>query len=202
MKLYTSMGPNPGLVQMFLAEKGVKIEEHAVDLMSGENRQEAYLAINPAGQIPALELDNGTVISEITAICEYIEEIYPENPLIGTNAEERAETRMWTRRIDLKICEPLGSGFRYAEGAPIFKDRMRILPEAADGLKACAQDGIKWLDGQLEGKEFVVGDRITLADLLLFCFVGFGAGVGQPIDPANTNILAWFERMKQRPSAG
>ncbi|MBL4583205.1 MAG: glutathione S-transferase family protein [Pseudomonadales bacterium] len=202
MKLYTSMGPNPGLVQMFLAIKGVKIEEQAVDLMAGENRKEEYLAVNPAGQIPALQLDNGTVISEITAICEYIEEIHPENPLIGSTPEERAEARMWTRRVDLKVCEPLGSGFRYAEGAPIFKDRMRILPDAAEGLKALAQDGIQWLDGQLEGKKFLAGDRLTLADLLLFCFLEFGNGVGQPLDANNTNIQAWHGRIKELTSAG
>ena len=202
MKLYTSMGPNPRFVQMFIAEKGLNIEEQAVDLMSGENRQDAYLTKNPAGQIPALELDNGTIISETIAICEYLEETSPGTPLVGTTAEERAETRMWTRRIDLKICEPLGTGFRSAEGAPIFQDRMRLVPEGADTLKAIAQDGVKWLDQQLEGKEFIAGDRLTMADLKLFCFLDFGNSVGQPLDPANANIQAWYERIKQRPSAG
>ena len=202
MKLYTSMGPNPRFVQMFIAEKGLNIEEQAVDLMSGENRQDAYLAKNPAGQIPALELDNGTIISETTAICEYIEETSPTTPLVGTTAEERAETRMWTRRIDLKICEPLGTGFRSAEGAPIFQDRMRLVPEGADSLKAIAQDGVTWLNEQLEGKEFIAGDRLTMADLKLFCFLDFGNSVGQPLDPENANVLAWYERIKQRPSAG
>ena len=202
MKLYTSMGPNPGLVQMFLAVKGVKIEEQAVDLMAGENRKEPYLTVNPAGQIPALQLDSGTVITEITAICEYIEELYPDKPLIGSTPEERAETRMWVRRVDLKVCEPLGSGFRYAEGAPIFEGRMRLLPEAADGLKALAQDGIQWLDAQLEGKKFLAGDRLTLADLLLFCFMEFGNAMGQPIDTNNANIQTWHAQLKQLAEAG
>lgn len=201
MKLYSSMGPNPRLVRLFMAEKGLNIETVPVDLLAGENRKEPFLNKNPAGQLPALELDDGTVISETVAICEYLEELQPQPALIGSSAQERAETRMWTRRIDLKICEPLGSGFRFAEGARLFESRMRIIPEAAPGLKAVAQDGLKWLDGQMAGKEFVCGKRLTLADLMLFAFIDFGHGVGQNIDPGCTQLLAWYERMKQRPSA-
>ncbi len=120
MKLYSSMGPNPRLVRLFMAEKGLNIETVPVDLLAGENRKEPFLNKNPAGQLPALELDDGTVISETVAICEYLEELQPQPALIGNSAQERAETRMWTRRIDLKICEPLGSGFRCAEGARLF----------------------------------------------------------------------------------
>lgn len=200
MKLYSSMGPNPRLVRLFMAEKGLNIETVPVDLLAGENRKEPFLSKNPAGQLPALELDNGAIISETVAICEYLEELQPQPALIGSTAQERAEARMWTRRIDLKICEPLGSGFRFAEGAKLFESRMRIIPEAAPGLKAVAQDGLKWLDGQMAGKEFICGKRLTLADLMLFAFVDFGRGVGQNIDPGCTQLLAWYERMKQRPS--
>ena len=117
MKLHTSIGPNPRVVKMFLAEKGLEIPFVAVDLMGGENRREPYNAqVNPAGQTPALELDDGSTVTEITAICEYLEERQPSPPLIGTTPEERAATRMWTRRVDLKVCEPMANGFRYAEG--------------------------------------------------------------------------------------
>ncbi|MGB5949707.1 MAG: glutathione S-transferase [Parvibaculum sp.] len=201
MKFYNSIGPNPRVVKMFMKEKGIEIPFEEVDLLKGDNRREPYLAKNPAGQMPALELDNGTVIAEITAICEYLDEAFPANPLVGTTAEERAETRMWTRRVDLNICEPLTSGFRYAEGLGLFKDRMRCLPEAAAGLKAIAQDKITWLDKQLSGREFLAGKRLTLADILLFCFLDFGASVGQPLNPENKNVVAWYERMKARPSA-
>ena len=134
MKLYMSMGPNPAVVSMFLAEKGVKIEEVQVDLMGGENRQEPYKAKNPAGQLPCLELDDGTYISEILAICEYLDEKFPKPPLIGSTPEERAETRMWVRRIDLNIVEPLANGFRFAEGLQLFKDRLTCIPHAADDV--------------------------------------------------------------------
>jgi glutathione S-transferase len=201
MKFYNSIGPNPRVVKMFMKEKGIEIPFEEVDLMAAENRREPYLSKNPGGQLPALELDDGMVLAEITAICEYLEEKYPAKPLIGTNAEERAETRMWTRRVDLGICEPLANGFRFSAGLPLFKDRMLCRPEAADGLKAMAQNKLSWLDKLMAGKEFLAGKRMTLADILLFGFLDFGAAVGQPIDPANKNVLAWFDRMKARPSA-
>ena len=201
MKIYNSMGPNPHVVRMFLAEKGVSIPLEQVDLMAGENRQAPFLSKNAAGQLPCLELDDGATISEITVICEYLDEKYPTPPLIGTTPEERAETRMWVRRIDLNICEPMANGFRYSQGLRLFQNRMRCLPEAADGLKAIAQDKLTWLDGLIAGKAFIVGDRLTLADILLYCFLTFGAGVGQPLNPENKNVNAWYERMKARTSA-
>ena len=202
MRLYHSVGPNPRVVTMFLAEKGIELPRVEIDLLGGENRRAPYNdTVNPAGQTPALELDDGSVLTEVTAICEYLEEIYPEPVLIGSTAEQRANTRMWTRRVDLKICEPLTNGFRYAEGLALFQPRMRCLPEAADGLKSVAQDGVRWLNSLIDGRAFIAGDTVTLADILLFAFLDFGVTVGQPLDPACTNIVAWFDRMKSRPSA-
>ena len=201
MKIYNSMGPNPHVVRMFLAEKGVSIPLESVDLMAGENRREPYLAKNVMGHLPTLELEDGTTITEITTICEYLEEKHPSPPLIGTTPEERAETRMWVRRVDLNICEPLTNGFRYSQGLRLFENRFRCLPEAADGLKAIAQDNLAKLDGMIAGKSFIAGDRLTLADILLFCFLDFGVAVGQPLNPENKNVIAWFDRMKARASA-
>ncbi len=201
MKLYNSIGPNPHVVRMFIAEKGIDIPKHEVDLVKGENRQDAHLKRNPHGQMPTLELDNGQYIAEITAICEYLEDKNPNPPLIGTTPEEKAETRMWTRRVDLNICEPLAGGFRYGEGEKLFQGRIVTVPEASAGLKRVAQDRIKWLDGQLAGKQFLCGNRFTLADILLFGFLDFGNAVGQPVNPENKNVAAWFERVKARPSA-
>lgn len=201
MKLINSVGPNPQVVRMFAAEKGLNLELEQIDLMAGENRKEPYLSKNPTGQSPALELDNGSYVTEITAICEYLEDKFPQNPLIGSTPEERAETRMWTRRIDLNICEPLANGFRYAEGLPIFQSRITVLPEAADGNKRIAREKIEWLNGQMGNRQFVCGDRITLADCLLFCFLAFGNAVGQPVDPKLEWVNAWMARMAARPSA-
>lgn len=201
MKFYNSVGPNPRVVKMFIAEKGIDIPRVEVDLMAGENRQAAHLSRNPSGQMPTLELDDGVFISEILPICEYLEEVHPTPALIGTNAEERAVTRMWTRRIDLNVCEPMANGFRYSTGLRLFESRMRVIPQAADDLKALAAEKLAWMDGLLGSKPFIVGDRFTLADILLFVFVEFGGLVGQPLDAANKNLAAWRDRVSARPSA-
>ena len=201
MKFYNSMGPNPHVVRMFMAEKGLKIPSQDVDLMAGDNRKPDHLARNPHGQMPALELDDGSFISEILAICEYLEDTNPTPPLIGASPAEKAQARMWTRRVDLNICEPLANGFRFSQGLRLFKDRIVTVPEAADGLKKMAQDRLTWLDGQLESREFLCGKRFTLADILLYCFLDFGNAVGQPLAPENKNVAAWFARVKARPSS-
>jgi len=201
MKLINSVGPNPHVVRMFAAERGITLDSEDIDVMAGENRQSDYLKKNPTGGSPCLELNNGDYLSEITAICEYLDEVSAGDSLIGSTPEERAETRMWTRRVDLNICEPLTNGFRFAEGLPIFKDRMVTVPEAAEGLKRIAQDRLTWLDGQLAGKNYLCGDRLTLADILLYCFLSFGAAVGQPLNPENKNVQAFFDRMADKPSA-
>jgi glutathione S-transferase len=115
MKLYDSVGPNPRVVRMFMAEKGIEMPKQTVDLRKGENRETEHLKRNPHGQMPTLELDNGNYLSEITAICEYLEEKHPNPPLIGTTPEERAECRMWTRRVDLNICEHMGTAIASAK---------------------------------------------------------------------------------------
>ena len=200
MKFYTSVGPNPRVVNMFMAEKGITLDAVTIDLRAGENRQEAFLKVNPSGQTPSLELDNGANLNEITAICEYLEEKTPTPALIGTTAEERAMTRMWARRVDLKVNEPLANGFRFGEGLPMFESRMRCLPDASPGLKLIAQDGIQWFESNFQGP-WIAGDRFTLADILLFAFLDFGGMVGQPLDPKFTKINEWFGRVKARPSA-
>jgi len=201
MKLFNSMGPNPHVVRMFIAEMGIDIETIEIDLMGGENRQDAYLKKNPSGQLPALQLDDGSFLAEITVICEYLDELNGHTNLIGINPQERAETKMWTRRIDLQIIEPLTNGFRYAEGYDLFKDRLHLIPDAADDLKAIAQERLAWLDKQLEGKEFICGERFSLADIMFYCFLHFGSTVGQSINPDNTNIVSLYEKIGMRESA-
>jgi glutathione S-transferase len=201
MKLYNSIGPNPQVVRMFAAEKGVKLDLVPVDIMQAENRGDAHLSRNAAGQLPAFELDDGSFINEINVICEYIEELHPEPALIGRTPKERAETRMWFRRFDLNIAEPLSNGFRSAEGLPLFSTRIPTDPAMAPGLKMVAQNRMKWLSDMLGPRQWMCGDRFSLADIHLFCFLGFGMAVGQPINPEAPNLQAIFERVKARPSA-
>ena len=200
MQIYDSFGPNPRALRMFLLEKGLELPTIAIDLLGAENRRAPYTDKNPGGQLPALVLDDGRVVGETVAIFEYLEEKHPTPPLVGTTPEERAETRQWQRRIELKITEHLYNGFRFGEGLAIFQGRMRLLPEAADGLKATARDNLAWLDGLL-GKTWIAGTRFTVADIILYCALDFGRGVGQAFDPALRNVSAWFARVSARPSA-
>ena len=201
MKLYTSVGPNPHVVNLFMKEKEIELETQTVDIRGGESRREPYLSkVNSRGQSPVLEMSPGVFLTEITAICEYLEEKNPAPPLIGTNAEERAETRMWVRRLDLSVVEPMANGFRASEGYEMFKDRFRLLPESADNLKAIAQDNLAWLNDDMGDKEFICGDRFTLADIHLYCFLNFGSKVGQPLNPEFTTVGAWFDRISTRES--
>lgn len=200
MKLYSSIGPNPKIVRVFAAEKGIALDIVAVDILAGENLTPDFRAINPSGQVPVLDAGADGIIAETVAICEYLEDIHPSPSLIGQTAAERAETRMWMRRVDLNICEPMGNGFRYAEGLAMFKDRMPCIPEAAEGLKAQAGHHLRWLNTQMNGRDYLCGDRFTLADIMLHTALRFFGRKGQPLDPALTALHGWVERVNTRPS--
>lgn len=201
MQVYNSFGPNPRALRMFLAEKGLSIPTKDVDLMAAENRRPPYTDRNPGGQLPALELDNGKTIGETVAIFEYLEEKNPRPALIGATPEERAETRQWQRRVELNITEHVYNGFRYGEGIEIFKNRMLVFPESSGPLKKLAQNRMEWLDGLIAGREWIVPNRFTVADIILYCCLDFSSGVGQKIPDSAKNLQAWFKRVSERPSA-
>ena len=201
MKLYDSIGPNPRVVRMFMAEKGICLPVQTVDLAAGENREPAHLARTPHGQMPTLELDDGSFLSETVAICEYFEDTQPSPPLIGATPAERAEARMWRQRVDLNICQHIANAYRFAEGLKRFETRIVCVPEGAAGLKKIVADRLAWLDGQMGDKPFIAGDRFTMADIVLYCWLDFADKVKQPWDRSNTKIAAWFERVGARESA-
>lgn len=201
MKLYTSMGPNPRIVNMFLAEKGLDLDTVEVNLGTGENRQADFLKINPAGQCPALQLDDSSVISETIVVCEYLEELNPGPAIVGSTAEERANTRMWCRRTDLKITEFLGMAFRSGAGHDFFKDRMTLMPNSVEEILAVTKEGMEWLEQQIEGRDYIARDSFTLADISFFCWMDFLGPMGMGITEDMKNLSAWYERIKQRPSA-
>jgi glutathione S-transferase len=201
MLLLDALSPAPRTVRMFLLEKGLTLPTRQIDVFAGENRQAAFLAHNPAGQMPALLLDDGTCIAESVAIMEYLEELHADPPLIGATAEQRAITRQWQRRIELAITENIHNAYHYAEGLLRFRDRIPVAPEAAAGLKRVAQDRIAWLDGMLGGRTFIAGDRFTIADIWLYAWLDFACSVDQPFDRGLHNIGPWFARIAQRPSA-
>jgi glutathione S-transferase len=205
MRLYDSIGPNPRVVRIALAEKAISLPVVTIDIMAGENRSGDYITKVPAGGTPALELDDGRIISEITVIAEYLEDVQPAPALIGTTAEERAETRRWVRIIDLGYCETMANGFRATQGRPMFEPRFPIMSESGgEELKAIAAKKLLWLYALMSARgvgDFVCGDRFTLADILLFCFVEFGGQVGQPLPAGAVWLPAWHARVAARPSA-
>jgi glutathione S-transferase len=171
-------------------------------LSIGEARSPAHLARNPLGQVPVLETDDGQHISEALAICEYLEELHSTPTLIGRNAEERAETRMWTRRVDLRICEPISYGFKFS---PVSFHPPGSSPPAdlhvAEAMKRLAGEGLAWFDRQLQDRAYLCGDRYSLADILLYCFVHHGAEVGQSLLSEHPALTRWFDRVGARPAA-
>ena len=200
MKFYDSFGMNPRIVRFFLLEKGLSLDTEQVDIFGMENRREPYLGRNPSGQTPLLELDDGTPLAETGAICEYLEEQNPDPPLIGRTAEQRAVTRMWWRRVEINICLPMLYGFYFGEGLEIFRERTHCIPEAADGMKERGRKGMRWIDGLIVDGQWLAGDRFTVADICLYCYIDALRRIGQPIPEGCPRLDAWFTRVGLRPA--
>lgn len=201
MLIYDAKSPAPRCLRMFLLEKNLVIPAVTIDVFSGENRQPAFLAINPAGQTPTLRCDDGSALSEAVAIAEYLEELYPYPALIGNTPESRAQTRQWWRRVELNITEFIHNAYHYDEGLPRFESRIPVLPDAAAGLKAIAQDRLRWLDGMFVAGPYLCGERFSAADIWLYVWLDFALTVNQPFDRSLPNVGPWFARMAARASA-
>lgn len=207
MILYDSLGPNPATVRLFIAETqhsfGIKV--HPIDIMSLENRGDEYInSVNSRGEVPALQLANGHIITEITAICEYLDEVSEEKgSLIGTTAEERAQTRMWVRRVFLEICHPMTESLRnIKEFNAFYQGHRKLIDGISEPLKELALTGMERLDSQLDGHAFIAGNRITLADILLFAFMGtLNQAIPWVLETGFNNINRWYKNMEQRESA-
>lgn len=201
MLVYDAQSPAPRCLRMFLLEKQLRLPSVTIDVMAGENRQPAYLAINAAGQTPALRCDDGSTLAEAVAIAEYLEELFPLPALIGSTPEQRAQTRQWLRRVELNITEFIHNAYHYGEGLRRFEPRIPVLPDAADGLKRVAQDRLRWLDGMFGSGPYLCGNRFSIADIWLYIWLDFGSGVDQPFDRSLPRIGPWFQRIAARPSA-
>lgn len=201
MLIYDAQSPAPRCLRMFLLEKQLRLPSVSINVIAGENRQPAYLAVNAAGQTPALRCDDGSTLAEAVAIAEYLEELFPSPALIGSTPEQRAQTRQWWRRAELNITEFIHNAYHYAEGLPRFEPRIPVLPDAADGLKRVAQDRLHWLDGLFGSGPYLCGDRFSAADIWLYVWLDFGSAVNQPFDRTLPRIGPWFQRVAARPSA-
>ena len=201
MKLYgaPNPAPNPRRVRIFLAEKGVDLPETPVNMMKREHKSPEFRAKNSMGQLPALELDDGTTISETVAICRYFEETHPEPPMFGTTAVEKALVDQWIRRIEFAVMTPVGMYWRHfhprtAALLTQFKDFGESNAETYSGAQ-------KYMNRELEGRQFVTGDTYTMADICLLSTVDFADWIGLPLNAEFEHLKAWHDRVSARPSA-
>jgi len=201
VKLYDlPPSPNARRVRIFIAEKGLEIPIVPVNMMTGENQSEDYLAKNPLGKMPLLELDDGTCIAESAAICRYLEEMNPNPPLMGRNPLEKALVEMWHRRMELEFLIPMITIFLHT--GEMWKDRVTQIPQVAETGILNVKERMEWLDRELDGKEFITGEDYTVADIAAQCaFVMGKAALGLRIAEDQLNLSNWFTRVSSRPTA-
>ncbi|MDX1383789.1 MAG: glutathione S-transferase [Thermoanaerobaculia bacterium] len=200
MKLYDyTSAPNPRRVRIFLAEKGVEVPMVQVDIPSAENRKPPYNEKNPMGGVPMLELDDGTCIAESVAICRYFEVLHPDPPLMGTDAKDQAVVEMWQRRMELDLAIPIMNAFRHTH--EFFKGRIPQVPEFGAVCKEGALKRMAWLDGELANREFIAGDRYSIADITALIGIDFGRVSKIAIGDDQPNLKRWHEAVSSRPSA-
>lgn len=200
MKLYDSaMAPNPRRVRIFLAEKGIEVASEQVDIAKAENRQPPFLAKNPMGGLPVLELDDGTHIAESIAICRYFEAIQPDPPLFGVDAKDTAVVEMWNRRMELEVFNTITGCFRNTHD--FFKGRIPQVPEYGEVCRGAAEKRLAWLDEVLADRDFIAGERLTVADITALCGIDFGRVTAIGIKPEQKNLARWHEAVSSRPSA-
>ena len=201
MKLYDlPASPNTRRVRIFIAEKNLEIEMIPIDMMSGENKTEKYLAKNPLGRMPLLELDDGTCIAESIAICRYLENEFPDPPLFGTTSLEKAMIEMWQRRMEFQFLNPMIDIFRNTH--EMWKDRIVQIPQVAEIASEGVKQQMVWLDQELEGKEYIAGGGYSVADITAQCaFIMGKAAVGIRIAEDLSNLSDWWSRVTSRPTA-
>jgi len=186
-------------VRIFLAEKGIEMEYVQVDIGGAENLTVEMRAKNPSTKVPFLELDDGTCIGESIAICRYFEETNPEKPLMGRTPLEKAQVEMWQRNIEFSFMLPIGMCFQHTTG--YFKDRMTPVPEWGKISGENAANYFAVLNEHLANNQYLVGDYFSIADINLLCTLDFARVVKIKPDAKYTHLLAWHERVSNRPSA-
>lgn len=201
MKLYDSYrAPNPRRVRWFMAEKGIDdIEVVNLDVFKGEHRTPDYLAKAGLPNVPALEMDDGTTITESVAICRYLESLYPEPNLFGRDPKETAVIEMWTRRAEMLLSTPLMLTVRHSH--PALAALEKQVPEIAESNRRGAERALKVFDRRLAESEFIARDRVTIADILAATSIDFSRMAKFTIPEEFTNVRRWYEAMMARPAA-
>ena len=199
MKLYTSkVAPNPRRVHIFLAEKGVEIESVDIDLGKSQNLDPDFVARNPLGRVPVLEMEDGAYLAESMAICRYFEETHPEPPLMGTDARDKAMVEMWNRRMEFEIMTQVSGCFRHTHR--YWEGRIPQIAEYGELCRKTVLERMAWLDGELADREFIAGDRFTVADITAFTGIALGRIPKIRIAEELTNLQRWYDAVGARPS--
>jgi glutathione S-transferase len=201
MKLYDGgRAPNPRRVTVFLAEKGIEIERVPVDMGQMGHKSAEVTGLNPLQRLPVLVLDDGTALSESVAICRYIEELYPDPRLMGVDARDRAVVEMWDRRVELHLLASVAAAFRHIH--PAMKEwEVPQVPEWGEANKPKATAFLELLDQELADREFIAGERFTVADITAMISMDFmkPARIEKPVHLEN--VMRWYEAVSARPSA-
>jgi glutathione S-transferase len=202
MKFYNAPmpAPNPRRVRIFLAEKGVSAPTVDIAIMKREHKSPEHLARNSLGQVPTLELDDGTMISETVAICRYFESVHPNPPMFGRDGVEQALVEMWTRRVEFSVMTPVGMYWRHAHPftAAVVVPQYK---EFGESNRAHYERALGWLDGELKGRDFLATKDYTVADICLLSTVDFATWIGLAIPDNLANVKAWHARVTSRPGA-
>lgn len=201
MKIYEmKQAPNPRRVRIFLAEKNIPMEYVEIDLGKGEHLTPEFQQKNPLRQVPVLEFDDGTYLSESIAICRYFEELQPETPLFGTSPREKAEIEMWLRRLEFAFFVPTGMCFQHTNA--YFAKIRKTFPDWGEENRKYVLQFLDYLNSHLADHRYILGDQFTMADISAFCTMDFNKVINIRINPeTHPHLQRWYEEVKSRPSS-
>ncbi len=203
MILYTdnAYAPNPRKVRIYLAEKGLTVEQVPVSMKEREHKSAAFLKMNSLGQLPVLQTDDGHLISESLAICRYLEALHPTPPMFGVSALEIAMVEMWIKRAEFRIWEPMRQAWRNDDERTehIITTRFKAHGQYSRSVVA---DAMRWVDSELaDQRPYIAGDHYSMADNVLLCGIDFCKYVNMDMPAEAQHLLAWHQRVSARASA-
>ena len=200
MKLYSSrFAPSPRRVRMYAAEKGIPLEIVEIDIAAGGAHSPSYLAVNPLGELPTLELEDGTRLLESLAICRWLEERHPEPPLFGRDARERAAINSWVDRLMFRLYVPMVNVFRHTHA--YWSTRTEQVPAFGELERAAVLQEFAALDAALAGREYLASEALSMADVVAFTSIDFGKPSKLRVGDVHPNLMRWYASLNARPSA-
>lgn len=199
MKLYVAPGPNSYRVRIFMAEKGITLPLVELDYAKREHKSDAFLKLNSLGQVPVLELDDGTIITESVAICRYLEVLHPKPSLFGVDAKNVGLIDMWNRRMENEVFATIGNVTLHTD--EFFKERVIQVPAFAEAQKQMIPGKWAWLDREIsDGRPYLAGDHFSIADISGMVTLWLSDIFGHEVPAHLTHVQRWNERLRQRPS--